>query len=152
MHQLSVQRSLVRGQRREKRAKSDFKRTCVLYVCVQSEKKNENMMGFKKNTQTLLTLFLRVKFTSSVSFSKISASFKHLDASEEKYTQPGQMIFFSIVSIQESWFEFREISVYPMLGSRECCSWKLSSANKAAWICSGAWWVNLENIAGKQFS
>lgn len=124
-------------------------------VCVQSEKKNENMIGLKKTknkTQTLLTLFLRVKFTSSVSFSKISASFKHLDASEEKYTQPGQMIFFSIVSIQESWFEFREISVYPMLGSRECCSWKLSSANKPAWICSGAWWGNLENIAGKQLS
>lgn len=58
------------------------------------------MMEFKKHT--LLTLFLRVKFTSSVSFSKISASFKHLDASEGKYTQPGQIIIFSIVSIEEN--------------------------------------------------
>lgn len=27
-----------------------------------------------------------------------------------------------------------------MLGSRLCCSWNASSANMAAWICSGAWW------------
>lgn len=35
---------------------------------------------------------------------------------------------------------------YPMLGSRVCCSWNVSNANMAAWICSGAWWDGFKKM------
>lgn len=95
--------------------------------------------------QPPLTLFLRVELTSSVSFSKSSASLKHLYVQ----TQFDQVTFFSNALMLVNRLVRRELLIYPMLGSRPCCSWKLSSANMAAWICSGAWWVNLNNIMKK---
>lgn len=58
----------------------DFKKQPVCLVKVK-KKKYKNVGVNKKIRQTLLTLFLRVELTSSVSFSKSSASFKHLDVS-----------------------------------------------------------------------
>lgn len=40
--------------------------------------------------------------------------------------------------------EKQKYFVYPVLGSLLCCSWKVSRANMDAWICSGAWWMDLK--------
>lgn len=81
-HQLSVQRSLEGGQSSERARFS--KTTCM---SSESKKKQYKNVGVnKKIRQTLLTLFLRVELTSSVSFSKSSASFKHLDVSNTAWS------------------------------------------------------------------
>lgn len=103
-------------------------------VCLLKVKTHKRTQKKETIRQTLLTLFLRVELTSSVSFSKSSASFEHLDIQ----TKFDQVTFFSNVSMLVSRLVSRELWIYPMLGSRPCCSWKLSSANMAAWICSGA--------------
>lgn len=118
----------------------------------------ENMRNGKKKRKAL-TLFLRVAFTSSVSFSKTSASCKHLMASKWNCSQLNVSHFnnfthwkpqpVQVISSWKSWitentavdWKAKKYFVYLMLGSLPCCSWKVSRANMAAWICRGAWWA-----------
>lgn len=114
----------------------------------------------KKNPKTL-TLFLRVAFTSSVSFSKTSASCKHLMASKWNCSELNVSHFNTLKTtattndILRYWcstesraadWKAEKYLAYPMLGSLLCCSWKESRASMAAWICSGAWWVDIKKM------